>query len=80
MVSQLGNTTLKFYDLQGRLVKERDPLGNETSHSYDAFDRQITQANALGDTMHDAYDQRDRLVRVQAPQGFALTTSRVLGA
>ena len=63
-----------------RLVKERDPLGNETSHSYDAFDRQITQANALGDTMHDAYDQRDRLVRVQAPQGFALTTSRVLGA
>ena len=43
MVSQLGNTTLKFYDLQGRLIRERDPLGNETGHRYDAFDREIAR-------------------------------------
>src|SRR5262249_43998395 len=44
-------------------------------HTYDAFDRKLSDVNALGETMTYAYDQRDRLVREEAPQGHALTTS-----
>jgi YD repeat-containing protein len=56
-----GHTSLKFYDLQGRLIKERDPMGNETTYTYDAFDRKLAQTDALGHTTSYTYDQRDRI-------------------
>jgi YD repeat-containing protein len=63
-ITQLGHRSLKFYDLQGRLVKEKDAVGNATTYTYDSFGRKLTATDALGNVTSYTYDQRDRLTSV----------------
>ena len=57
----VGQVTRSFYDLQGRLISQVDPLGNATTYTYDAFGRKVSATDPDGNTQTFAYDQRDRL-------------------
>jgi RHS repeat-associated protein len=77
------DTSSRIYDLNGRLIREVDPLGSVTAqpagtfvaYDYDANGNQIAVTDKLGRTATKTYDALNRVVAVTDPEGNVQRTT-----
>ncbi|MDX3231632.1 DUF6531 domain-containing protein [Streptomyces sp. ME19-01-6] len=71
-----GNTTTYVYNEAYKVVAETDPLGNTTRTQWDDANRHpLATTDSLGNTTRYAYDDSGNLVRLDRPDGTAVTAT-----
>ncbi|MEU9795855.1 DUF6531 domain-containing protein [Streptomyces sparsogenes] len=71
-----GNTTTYVYNEAYKVIAETDPLGNTTRTQWDDANRHpLATTDSLGNTTRYAYDDSGNLVRLDRPDGTAVTAA-----
>lgn len=70
-----GASTVKTYNIDGKVTEEVGPLGGVTKHSYDQQGNRISTTTALGHSTTFEYDDNNRLIKTNFPDGSSSSSA-----
>jgi RHS repeat-associated protein len=64
LVDPLGNTTTRYFNSYGRVLKQIDPLGKETVAEFDGLERNTKTTLPEGNSTELTYDGKDNVTQI----------------